>query len=131
MPSTLEVFHGSPGSSILSILREGAIRPDPTHHVYFSARYEDALQHGADVVLRASFAFRAEVTIPDTASFERVSKPGNPLTILVTTNVPLSLRILELYVRLGKVGAFQIKRVAGADAIRRYLMAAQQAGSAQ
>jgi len=130
MANTLEVFHGSPGGGILNILKEGKIRPDEEHHVFFTTRFEDALQHGADTALHASFAFRAEVTIVSGASVARVARPGNPMTVLVTTALPLPIKILELYVRLGRVGEFELKKIQGADAIRGYLLSSQQAGAA-
>jgi hypothetical protein len=122
MPQTLELFHGSPAKSTLSIMRDGCMRPDAMKLVFFSARFEDALQHGADTKLHASFAFRAQVTIVDGAAIQRVSKPGNPLTVLITTALPLPIKILELYVRLGRVGAFELKRIQGAEAIKGYLL---------
>jgi hypothetical protein len=73
-------------------------------------------------VRKASFAFKAEVTIVDGASVQRVVKPGNPLTVLVTTTIPLPVKILELYVRLGRVGEFQMNVIKGADAIKAYLL---------
>jgi hypothetical protein len=122
MPQTLELFHGSQANNILSILSGGCMRPDAMKHVYFSARFDDALQHGTDRKLRASFAFRAQVTIIDGATMQRVSVPTNPLTVLITTDLPLPVKILELYVRLGTVGAFELKRIQGAEAIKGYLL---------
>jgi hypothetical protein len=122
MARTYELFHGSPAAGIIGIMNQGSIRPDSTHSVFFSERFEDALQHGADVTRKASFAFKAEVTIVDGASVQRVVKPGNPLTVLVTTTIPLPVKILELYVRLGRVGDFQMNVIKGADAIKAYLL---------
>jgi hypothetical protein len=130
MANTHEVFHGTEGANILNILKDGSIRPDVSHEVYFSTRFEDALQHGADMQLHASFAFRGEVTIVSGASVQRVSRPGNPSTMLVTTTLPLPISIVELYVRLGRAGEFELKQVKGAAEIKAYLLLAQKAGHA-
>ena len=106
------------------------MRPDQAHQVYFTSQFDDALQHGVDMPLGASFAFRAEVTIIGGASVQRVARPGNPVTTLVTTVLPLPIKILELYMRLGRVGEFELKKVQGAEAIRAYLLSAQKAGAA-
>jgi hypothetical protein len=122
MSSTYELFHGSPAAGIIGIINEGKMRPDATHHLFFSERFEDALQHGADTTRKASFAFKAQITIVDGASVERAAKPGNPLAVVVTTVLPLPTKILELYVRLGRVGDFEIKIIKGIDAIKAYLL---------
>jgi hypothetical protein len=122
MPQVHELYHGSPADGILSIINSNSMRPDTQHEVYFSERFEDALQHGADTSRGASFVFKAEVTIPDGASVKRLSKPGNPLTVLVTTSLPLATKVLELYVRTGRVGEFELKVIKGADAAKAYLL---------
>jgi hypothetical protein len=53
------VFHGTDGDSILGIIRDSSMRPDQDGLVYFSERFDDALQHGADRKRGASFAFKA------------------------------------------------------------------------
>lgn len=125
MAHTYELFHGSAGAAILSIINDGNMRPGSTHQIFFSERFEDALQHGADTKLRASFAFKAKVTIVDGASLERVAKPGNPWTVVVTTTLPLPTTIHELYVRLGRVGEFDLKVIKGTEAIKAYLLKSQ------
>lgn len=94
-----DFYHGTDGDSILNIIRDGSMRPNDERKVFFSERYEDALQHGGDLKRKLTFAFKAQVTLPSTASLERTSKPGNPLTVIVTSTAPLPTTILELYVR--------------------------------
>ena len=131
MERTYELFHGSPADGILSIMNEGSMRPDASHQLFYSERFEDALQHGADTKRMASFAFKAEVTVVKGATVERVVKQGNPLTVLVTTTLPLPTRILELYVRLGRVGEFELKVIKGDGAIKAYLLKVQRASAGQ
>ena len=90
--------------------------------IFFSERFEDALQHGADTKRGASFAFKAQVTVPDGALVERTVTHGNPLAVVVKTTLPLPTSILELYVRLGRAGQFELKVVKGAAAIKTCLL---------
>jgi len=122
MAHVCEWFHGAPGDTILNIIKEGVMRPDAAHQIYFSERFEDALQHGADTRRKASFAFKAQVTVVDGAALQRTARPGNPLTVLVTTALPLPAKILELYIRVGRVGEFELKVIKGVEAVKAYLL---------
>ena len=124
MPRTHELFHGSPADGILSIMNAQSMRPDLSGKIFYSERFEDALQHGADMKRGASFAFKALVTVPDGATVERTTTHGNPLAVVVKTTLPLPTNILELYVRVGRVGQFELKVVRGAGAIHAYLLKA-------
>ena len=106
------------------------MRPDPRHQIYFSERFDDALQHGADVKRGASFAFKAMVAIPAGASMSRTSRPGNPVAVVVTTTQPLPTRIIELYVRLGRAPRFELETIKGIEQIKKYLTRTKAAGSA-
>ncbi len=116
---TYELYHGTDGDSILSILRDGLMRPDAEHRVFFSERFEDALQHGGDLKRKLTFAFKAQVALPATASVERTTKPGNPLTVIVNSTAPLPTTLLELYVRTPHQQHLQI--VKGIAAIKTFL----------
>jgi len=122
MTTIYELFHGTEGDNILGILGQGAMRPNDDHQIYFSERFEDALQHGADERRRAAFAFKARVTIPDGASVKRATKPGNPLTIIVTTVHPVPVAIEELHVRIPADEGFEYKLIKGAQPIRAFLL---------
>jgi hypothetical protein len=119
MANEHEWFHGSPGDNILSIIRDRSMRPDASHKLYFSHRYDDAFQHGADLKRRAAFAFKAKVTLPSGASVVRESRPGNPIAIIVTTVQPLATQILELYVR--RPNEPKIEVIKGVEVIKAYL----------
>lgn len=119
MGNEYELFHGAPGDNILSIIQDRSMRPDPDHRVYYSQRFEDALQHGADIKRKAAFAFKAKVTVPAGASLGREQRPGNPLAVIVTTVQPLPTQILELYVRPAR--ATQVEIIKGVEAIKHYL----------
>ena len=132
MATTHEWFHGTDGGTILKIMSDGSMKGgEKSHQIFFSERFEDAFVHGADTNLGASFAFKAQVTVVDGASVSRTSKPGNPLTVVVTTTLPLPAKLTELYVRLGRAGEFEVKAIRGAQAIQAYLNKAIQASKAQ
>jgi len=114
-----EFFHGTDGDSIIGIIRDASIRPNSDHKIFFSERFDDALQHGGDLKRKLTFAFKAHVTLPGTASLERTTKPGNPLTVIVTTTMPLPATLLELYVRTPHQQHLQI--VKGLPAIKKFL----------
>ena len=114
-----DLFHGTDGDAILSIIRDSSIRPSSDHKIFFSERFDDALQHGADLKRKLTFAFKAQVSLPSTASLERTSKPGNPLTVIVTTTMPVPATILELYVRTPHQQGLQV--VKGLAAIKAFL----------
>lgn len=97
----------------LGIIRDRSMRPDQDGLVYFSERFDDALQHGADTKRGASFAFKASVTFPAGAALTRTARAGNPYAVIVKTLTPLPVRITELYARLGRVGQFELKIVSG------------------
>jgi hypothetical protein len=114
-----ELFHGTDGDAILSIIRDASMRPNAEHKIFFSERFDDALQHGADLKRKLTFAVKVQVSLPATATLERTSKPGNPLTVIVTSTTPLPASILELYVRTPHQQHLQI--VKGLAAIKALL----------
>src|SRR4051812_3119043 len=107
MSTQLVLFHGSPGDNILNIIRDGSMRPDPNHEIYYSATLEDAFVHGADSKRKAAFVFKARITLPAGASQKRESRPGNPLAVIVTSSLPVSTLVLELYVRPARTSMYQ------------------------
>jgi hypothetical protein len=120
MTGQFVLFHGTDGDSILSILREGAMRPDARHELYFSVTHEDVFAHGGDAKRHAAFGFKAEVTLPPGASQRRVPTSTNRITVVVTSALPVPVRILELYMRPAKSSALQTIR--GVEAIRAHLL---------
>lgn len=116
---TYELYHGTDGDSILSILQDASMKPNGEHKIFFSERFDDALQHGGDLKRKLTFAFKAQVVVPATATLERTVKPGNPLTVIVNSVAPLATTILELYVRTPHQQQLQI--VKGIPAIKTFL----------
>ena len=97
---TRDLFHGTNGDNILTIMREGLLRPNREGKIYFSERrFDSVLMHGADMKRKATFAVKLRVTIPTTASVSRAATAGVADTVLVTTTLPLKAEVLELYIR--------------------------------
>lgn len=131
MAEQREMYHGTPGRNVVSIMDQGVMRPDSFNHtVFFSQRLEDVWVHGADSQLRASFGIKVSITVPEGASISRRSPPGNPLAMVVTSAVPIPTRVLELHVRVPSSDGFRFKTVQGTDAIRAYLLQSERVGRA-
>lgn len=95
-----DLFHGTNGDIILTIMREGLLRSNREGKIYFSERrFDSVLMHGADIKRKVTFAVKVRVTIPVTARVARAATAGVADTLLVTTAVPLKAEVLELYVR--------------------------------
>ena len=116
MNNRLEVYHGANGDNILSIIRDGVMRPDSNREIYFSATNEDVFQHGGDIKRNATFGFKARITLPAGATQRRESRQGNPRAVIVTSTLPVPTEILELYVRLPRASNYET--IHGVQAIK-------------
>lgn len=113
------LFHGANGDNILNIIRDGSMRPDANHEIYFSATHEDTFAHGPDSKRKASFGFKAQVNLPAGASQRREWRSGNPLSVIVTSALPVPVELLELYVRPARGTTYETIR--GVQAIKTFL----------
>jgi hypothetical protein len=115
-----DLYHGSNGDNILSIISDSAIAPNTDGKVYFSEwRFDSVLMHGADRKRKATFAVKLRVWIPETAVMQQDATPGVADTLVVTPAEPLRAEVLELYVREAR--ATTVKTIKGKAAIRAYL----------
>jgi hypothetical protein len=81
-------------------MREGLLRPNHEGKIYCSERrFDSVLMHGADVKRKATFAIKVRVTLPTTASVARAATAGVADTLLITTMLPVTAEVLELYIR--------------------------------
>ena len=119
---TRELFHGTNGDNILSIINSHQIRPNESGTIFFSARHpESVFMHGGDRRRRAAFAIKVEVTIPTDAQRVQSATRGVADTLMVTTTQPLSVRVLELHVRTLEDGCGTVRRYFGEADIRDFL----------
>jgi hypothetical protein len=120
--SVQELYHGSPGDSILNILTEGVIRPS-NGEIYFiknESQLHDGFQYGADISRGAAFVILVRAQVPDGLSPKRPMRAGAPRdTWCFETNRPIKVEVLKLYVRPRPGRPIEIKE--GAAAIRSYL----------
>lgn len=120
--SVQNLYHGSPGDSILSILAEGVIRPS-NGEIYFiknESQLHDAFQYGADISRGAAFVIMVRAQVPDGLSPKRPARPGAPKdTFCFETNKPIRAEVLKLYVRTRPGLPIEIKE--GGAAIKSYL----------
>ncbi len=115
-----ELYHGTTGDNILQIIREGVLRPNVEGKIYFSEwRFESVLMHGADTKRKATFAVKVRVTVPTTATLQRLATPGVSDTLVITTTMPVPAQVLELYIREPR--ATTTKTIKGAQEILKYL----------
>ena len=119
---TRELFHGTNGDNILSILNSHQIRPNDSGTIFFSDRHpESVFMHGGDRRRRAAFAIKVEVTIPTDAPRVQRATHGVVDTVVITTTQPLSVRVLELHVRTLEGGCGTVRRLFGESDIRDFL----------
>ena len=70
--------------------------------MYFARfQWTNVLMHGADTKRRCSFAIKIRAEIPETATIRRGVTPGVIDIFSVETPVPISVEVMELYVRSG------------------------------
>jgi|SRR5262249_30959955 len=97
-----EFFHGTNANNILSILREGVIRPHQGA-IYigrFESQFHWLFQYGADTSRGAAFVIKVRAHLTGTCAPKRVSRPGAPVDAWVLeTNMPIRVEILQLFVR--------------------------------
>jgi hypothetical protein len=100
---SLDLFHGTKGDNILSIQKEGLIRP-ANGEIYFGRResqFHSLFQYGADTSRSAAFVIKARVQLPDLQTLKPLSRLGAPADAwVVNTTAPLRAEILQLFVRI-------------------------------
>jgi len=117
-----DLYHGTLASAVLSIMREGVIRPS-NGEIYFirqESQLHNAFLYGADVSRHAAFVIKVRANIPDGLSLKRLDRQGAPLdTWVAKTSKPIAVEVLRLYVRRKIYEPLEIKD--GSVEIRRYL----------
>ena len=116
-----ELYHGARASKMLFNIRNGSITADASGKIYFAHReWQNCFVHGADVETRESYVAKFQIDLPATARIVADPKPGNAdarvVTVVPNSSIPAA--ILELYVRHGKAGEFQVHTVSGPNAAR-------------
>ena len=127
---TSTVFHGASGDKILSILESGELRPSGGQVFVGSYERAPSYMHGADRTRKASFVLELEIIYdPSKVATERKSTSGVPNTLVLTTEMPLSIRALRMFERrMGEDG--MVERIYTGEAeIRAGLLGRSVSGS--
>lgn len=98
----LEFYHGTKADSILSILREGVIRPsDGVIYIgRFESQFHSLFQYGVDISRSAAFVIKLRAHLPENCVPKRLARPGAPPDAWVLeTNTPIRAEVLQLFVR--------------------------------
>jgi hypothetical protein len=118
---TRDLYHGTTGDNILEIIRQGRLRP-AAGKIYFSERrFDSVFMHGADRKRKATYAVKMRVTIPTAASLQQAATAGVSDTLIITTEMPLQVQILELYIREPRGST--VTTIRGAREITKHLSA--------
>jgi hypothetical protein len=101
--NTKELYHGTKADNILSIMKEGLIRPN-NGKIYCArseSEYPTLFQYGADTSRGAAFVIKVRAELLDNSRFKAVSRPGAPRDAwALETGLPLKVEVLKLYVRI-------------------------------
>jgi hypothetical protein len=122
MMATHIYYHGTNGDHILSIIASGVMRPNEKEEIFFARyRWDSCLMHGADRKRKATFVIKVQAEVADDLAASFVGTPGVQDTLILHTDRPIPVKVLELFVRtIGEDGA-EIERHVGEPAIRRFL----------
>lgn len=116
---TVRCFHGTDGDNILSILDEGALRPNGGK--VFLSEVKDTFGHGGDLSRNKAFTIEVELKAT-TSDVIRTSVVGNPRTIQINTQDDVITNVKRLFIRTPKAGGgFTEDSIDGAGAIRAFL----------
>jgi hypothetical protein len=115
------LYHGANGDNILSIIRARQMRPANGEIFFSQHRFDSVLMHGADLKRRATFAVKLRVCLPPNATLEQRATHGVADTLIVHTTEPVSVEVVELYVREPRSAGVQTIR--GTEDITQFLNA--------
>jgi len=110
-------YHGANGDNIIQIIREGKMRPNNGQIFYSSSGYSGCFAMGADLKRRACYVIQVRCQIPNDVRVENRST-NVPGTKVVLTSSPITVEVLELYIRAAKATTVSI--VKGRSAIEKY-----------
>jgi uncharacterized protein DUF5675 len=100
--ATQEFYHGAKADNILSILREGVIRPQHGK-IYvgrFESQFHNLFRHGGDDSRKAAFVIKIRAHVPENCSPKRATGLGaGPDDWVLETGTPIRVEVLQLFVR--------------------------------
>ncbi|HSU25257.1 MAG TPA: hypothetical protein VLI65_04700 [Pyrinomonadaceae bacterium] len=124
---TLDLYHGANAEKMLFNVMNGALTADSEGKIFFAQHeWRNCLMHGTERSTRESYVVKVTVDFPAEVRVERTPVHGNSDAVILhlEPGARVSAKFLEMYVRSGKVGSFEMKIVTG-PAIQPYLMNAR------
>lgn len=124
---TLDLYHGANAEKMLFNVMNGALTADSQGKIFFAQHeWRNCLMHGTDRSTGEAYVVKVTVEFPDEVRVERTPVHGNADAVILHLgpNGKVSARFLEMCVRSGKVGSFEMKTIPG-PAIQAYLMNAK------
>ncbi|MEP6902027.1 MAG: hypothetical protein ABJA66_09770 [Actinomycetota bacterium] len=118
-----ELFHGSEAHKLLFNIRNRGLTADSQGRLFFAERqWQNCLVHGADLQSGESYVGKFSVEIPPGAELAQTPTSGNPdaRILKLAPGTVVGAEILELYVRRGKAGEFEIETIPK-DRVQSYL----------
>jgi len=109
---------------LLFNIRNGSITADSSGKIYFAEReWQNCFVHGADLETGESYVAKFRVDVPSAARFIPDPRPGNAdaRVVTITPGSSIPAKLVELYVRRGRAGQFEVHTIPGANAVVRCL----------
>ncbi|MGH9946291.1 MAG: hypothetical protein ACRD6X_03735 [Pyrinomonadaceae bacterium] len=110
------LFHGANAEKLLFNIRNFGLTADGEGKLYFSQNeWKNCLVHGADLATAECYVVKVKIDFPADVKIDRSPRAGNPDALIAQTLPQRLIRceFVELYVRSGRVGDFQIKIIPG------------------
>jgi hypothetical protein len=122
--ATVDLYHGAEGRKMLFNIGNQSLTADSQGRLFFAlSEWQNCLVHGADSQLGESYVGKFRVEVPADAELINNPTSGNRDAKILSTRPGAQVRatIIELYVRRGRVGDFEIETIVGQGQIQRYL----------
>jgi len=106
---------------LLFNIRNGSITADSSGKIYFAEReWQNCFVDGADLETGESYVAKFRVDVPSAARFIPDPRPGNAdaRVVTITPGSSIPAKLVELYVRRGRAGQFEVHTIPGANAVR-------------
>ncbi|MEM6798175.1 MAG: polymorphic toxin-type HINT domain-containing protein [Planctomycetota bacterium] len=111
-------FHGTSASNVLSIIRDGSLRPGKSEKIFLS-EVNDVFGHGLEEISTAAYSLELEYLAGE-ADILFTPLAGNPRSIVISSAAPVPVNVKRLFIRTPNGdGTFSTRVIEGvADIVR-------------